>query len=213
MKRLRFWTVVLLLAGTAVLIYAHGDSDLIPAREPLAQLPAEIAGWTGTDLEIDQETLDVLGHGDFLSRSYTRQGQPAPIDLFIAYFATQRTGSTIHSPKNCLPASGWVFDATQYVDLRDVAGKDHRVGEYIISNGQAKEFVIYWYEAHGRSVASEYKAKIYLVIDAMRMNRSDGALVRVITPIGSDEVTADAKSRAENFTMQLAPLLKGFIPD
>jgi EpsI family protein len=87
------------------------------------------------------------------------------------------------------------------------------VGEYIISSGATKQFVIYWYQAHGRSVADEYMAKIYMVVDAIRMNRTDGALVRVITPISPGEDVSAAKNRAERFTMQLAPLLPRFIPD
>ncbi len=75
----------------------------------------------------------------------------------------------------------------------DANGKPHRVGEYIIANGDARQFVIYWYQAHGRSVANEYMAKIYMVVDAMRMNRTDGALVRVITPIASSEETCGRK--------------------
>jgi EpsI family protein len=97
--------------------------------------------------------------------------------------------------------------------LADVNGKPHRVGEYIITNGAARQFVIYWYQAHGRSVANEYAAKIYMVVDAMRLNRTDGALVRVITPIASNEDVAAARKRAEEFTMRLAPLLPRFIPD
>jgi EpsI family protein len=89
----------------------------------------------------------------------------------------------------------------------------HRVGEYIIANGDAKQFVIYWYQAHGRSVANEYMAKIYMVADAIRLNRTDGALVRVITPIASSEDVSAARNRAERFTVQLAPLLPRFIPD
>lgn len=212
MNRFRFWTVALLLAGAVAILYARPSRDRIPAREPLNQLPATIDGWASTDLGIDQETRDVLGDGDFLSRNYIREGQPAPIDLFIAYFPSQRTGSTIHSPKHCLPGAGWTFDSSRYVDLVDNAGKAHHVGEYIISNGQIKQFVIYWYEAHGRSEAREYWAKVYLVTDAMRMNRTDGALVRVITPILSDGGEAQAKDRAEGFARQLAPVLPRFIP-
>jgi EpsI family protein len=87
------------------------------------------------------------------------------------------------------------------------------VGEYIISNGDNRQYVIYWYQAHGRSVANEYLAKIYMVTDAMRLNRTDGALVRVITPIGPGEDTWAAKDRAEGFAAQLAPMLPRFIPD
>ena len=213
MKQSRFWVVIALLAGTALLLFARGSSDLIPASTPLAQVPDSIEGWTGSDVPINQETLDVLGAGDFLSRIYTQQGQWAQIGLFIGYFPTQRTGVTIHSPKNCLPGAGWVFESSQYVNLNDANGSPHRVGEYIIADGENRQFVIYWYQAHGRSVANEYMAKIYLVTDAMRLNRTDGALVRVITPIGSAETTSQAKARAEAFTAQLAPMLPRFIPD
>jgi len=202
-----------LLAGTALLLFARGNNDVIPVSEPLSMVPRTIAGWSGRDLVIDQDTLDVLGAGDFLSRIYTQGGGFEQIGLFIGYFPTQRTGVTIHSPRNCLPGAGWVFESSQYVNMTDAKGNSHRVGEYIISNGDSRQFVIYWYQAHGRSVANEYMAKIYLVADAMRLNRTDGALVRVITPISPKEDTAAARARAEAFAGQLAPELPRFIPD
>lgn len=213
MKSLRFWTAVMLLAGTALLLHTRPEADRNPPSEPLSQFPSTIGGWTGSDQQIDRETLDVLGAGDFLSRIYTEGSHSPQIGLFIGYFPTQRTGQTIHSPKNCLPGAGWVFESSNTVDLTDVSGQPHRVGEYIIANGDARQFVIYWYQAHGRSVANEYMAKIHLVADAIRMNRTDGALVRVITPIASSEGVSAARERAEAFTVQLAPLLPRFIPD
>jgi EpsI family protein len=213
MNNLRFWTAVLLLAGTALLLYTRSSTDRNPFSEPLAQLPGNIEGWRGTDQPIDQETLDVLGAGDFLSRIYSRDARTEPIGLFIGYFPTQRTGQSIHSPKHCLPGAGWVFESSNYVSLADANGKPHRVGEYIITNGAARQFVIYWYQAHGRSIANEYTAMIYMIADAMRMNRTDGALVRVITPIGSNEEVSAARERAEKFSMRLAPLLPRFIPN
>ena len=213
MKHLRFWTAALLLAGTALLLHTRGNADRNPPSEPLSQLPGVIAGSIGSDQPIDQETRDVLGSGDFLSRIYTRSPSTAPIGLFIGYFPTQRTGQTIHSPKHCLPGAGWVFESSEAVNLIDANGKPHRVGEYIISDGDKRQFVIYWYQAHGRSVANEYMAKIYMAVDAIRMNRTDGALVRTITPIASGEDVSDARKRAEAFTAQLAPLLPRFVPD
>jgi EpsI family protein len=213
MKNLRFLTVVLLLAATALLLHSRASTDVNPPSEPLSQLPSVLAGWVGSDQPIDQETRDVLGAGDFLSRIYTQSGQTAPIGLFIGYFPTQRTGQTIHSPKHCLPGAGWVFESSNYVNLTDVDGKTHRVGEYIIANGEMRQFVIYWYQAHGRSVANEYMAKIYMAADAMRMNRTDGALIRVITPVAPSENVAEARRRAEGFAMRLTPLLPRFIPD
>lgn len=213
MKSLRFWTVVVLLAGTALLITGRSRSEPNLAREPLSQLPNEMGGSEGIDQGIDSETLKVLGAGEFLSRVYVHNGHVPPISLFIAYFPTQRTGVGIHSPKHCLPGSGWVFESSQYVQLVDAEGKSHQAGEYIIANGTEKQFVIYWYEAHGRSVASEYSAMFHMISDSIRMNRSDGALVRVITPIGPDGDARISKLRAEAFVSHLAPILPRFIPD
>lgn len=210
---LRLCTVALLLGGTALILRARGNADFIPKSEPLADVPEAIGGWQGTDTPIDEEALHVLGEGEFLSRVYSRVGQAKPIGLFIGYFPTQRTGSTMHSPKNCLPGSGWIFESSQYVNLSDTTGKQHRVGEYLVANGSDRSFVIYWYQAHGRSIANEYRAKIYMVADALRMNRTDGALVRVITPLDSGESMRTAQARAERFTEQLMPSLPRFIPD
>ena len=211
MKNPRFWVVAILLAATALLLFKRESFELIPTSEPLSQVPRQLDSRTAMDVPIDQETLDVLGAGDFMSRLYVGDGPP--VGLFIGYFPSQRTGVTIHSPKHCLPGAGWAFESSQYVDLKDVDGKSHRVGEYIISNGESRQFVIYWYQAHGRSVANEYMAKVYMVADAMRMNRTDGALVRVITQIDAQDGLAGAKARAEQFTAQLAPMLPRFIPN
>ena len=213
MKGPHFWAVVALLAGTSLLLFAHGNADLVPASVPLAQMPHLIGGWSGSDMQIDQETLNILGKGDFLSRVYTQQQQSNMIGLFIGYFPTQRTGVVIHSPKNCLPGAGWAFESSNYVDLNDSEGKPHQVGEYIVADGDNRQFVIYWYQAHGRSIANEYLAKIFMVTDAMRTNRTDGALIRVTTPISPIEGASPARARVEAFTAQLAPLLPRFIPD
>ena len=213
MKNLRFWTAVLMLSATMLLLRTRGNADRNPPSDPLSQFPVSINGWTGTDLPIDPAALEVLGAGDFLSRVYSHTPRTVPVTLFIGYFPTQRTGQTIHSPRHCLPGAGWTFESSSYLDLADVNGKPHRVGEYVIVNGESRQFVIYWYQAHGRSVANEYMAKVYMVADAMRMNRTDGALVRVITPIEPSEGVETARARAETFTAQLAPMLSRFIPD
>ena len=213
MKSPRFWTAVVMLAATALLLHTRGSTDLIPVSEPLSEVPRVITGWTGSDQAIDQDSLDLLGAGNFLSRVYTQGGQSQAIGLFIAYYPTQRTNDTMHSPKHCLPGAGWYFESSQYVDLKDANAVPHRVGEYIISNGDYRQFVIYWYQEHGRSIPNEYLARMYLVTDAMRTNRTDGGLVRVITPIESGEGTSAAKARAEAFTAQLVPMVPRFIPN
>ena len=119
----------------------------------------------------------------------------------------------MHSPQNCLPGAGWTFDSQRYTSFQDINGKQYKVGEYVISNGDIKQFVIYWYQAHGRSIPNEYKAKLYMVADAIRTNRTDGALVRVITQVLPWESLDSARDRATQFTQQMAPNLPRFIPD
>lgn len=228
MKSPKYWTVIVLLCAAFFILNHRGDADNVPNSVPLNQMPETIGSWTGRDIPLDSDTLAVLGKGDFLNRVYL-SSNPAdqqtsnplanndsgslPISLFIGYFPTQRTGQTIHSPQHCLPGAGWSFDSEKYADIKDINGKNYNVGEYVISNGEMKQFVIYWYQAHGRSIPNEYKAKAYMVADAIRMNRTDGALVRVITPILPTETLASAKARAIRFTGQMVPFLPKFIPD
>jgi len=218
---------MVLLIATAFVLESRGDTDRVPPSEPLSHMPETFGTWTARDFPLDDATLDVLGKGDFLNRVYRTgptagvgQGSPLsslaaqpPISLFIGYFATQRTGQTMHSPQHCLPGAGWTFDSQKYVNIKDVNGKNYKVGEYVISNGETRQFVIYWYQAHGRSVPNEYVAKLYMVTDAIRTNRTDGALVRVITPVMPDEPLEAAEDRATHFTQQMAPYLPRFIPN
>ena len=223
MRSPRFWVVVVLLSSTLFVLASRGDADRIPPSQPLSLMPERFGNWSAQDVPLTDDTLEVLGKGDFLNRVYTNQPSAEdtstvrpehvpPISLFIGYFASQRTGQTMHSPQNCLPGAGWTFDSQKYADIQDINGKNYKVGEYLISNGDTKQFVIYWYQAHGRSIPNEYMAKGYMVADAIRMNRTDGALVRVITPILPSESIDAARARAINFTQQMAPNLPRFIP-
>jgi EpsI family protein len=212
-KDIRFLIAVIILLSVGWLVFRRGDSDVVVSCEPLSSFPALIDGRTGIDQAIDPETLEVLGSGEFLERVYSASDAHEPVTLFVAYFPSQRTGTTIHSPKNCLPGAGWSFLSSQRASLKDPSGKFHSVGEYVIAHSQQKQFVIYWYQAHGRSVADEYSARMYLILDAFRTSRTDGALIRIATPIGITEETAIARLRAEEFAAQLLPKLSSFIPD
>lgn len=209
----RYFSVVILLCSTVVLLHAHDAGATLPSRQPLSYLPHVIDGLDSSDSAIDQSALDILGSGEFLSRVYGKPGSADSIDLFIGYFPSQRTSTTIHSPLHCLPGAGWSFLSSSHVEIKDSRGKPHRVGEYVIDSGDSKAFVIYWYYAHGRSVASEYLAKYYLLADAIRTNRTDGSLIRVITPIGPGGGIGMARARAESFTRQLFPMLPTYIPN
>ncbi len=210
---LRFLCAAALLVSVGLFLHARSGPEHLPPRKEIAELPKQIGDWKGQDVDIPANFLDTLGPGDFLSRVYYNlRGRP-PIDLFLAYFPSQRTGDTIHSPKNCIPGAGWTpLEATRMALARP-GGSGITVNRYIIGKGLDRLVVLYWYQAHGRAVASEYWAKFYLVADAIRMNRTDGGLIRVITPVASGESLASAQNRAVEFAQQVLPSLHTYIPE
>ena len=215
MKSPRYLAVVVLMLLALAALYRRGDVDRVPASLALSRFPNTIGAWTGTDMPIEQETLDVLGKGDFLNRTYRLPAADGsvPVGLFIGYFATQRSGQSIHSPQHCLPGAGWSFEQSGETDVVGTDGKTSRVGDYLITDGTNKAEVLYWYQAHGRAIANDYKAKLYMLTDSIRYERSDAALVRVVAPIRKGESQADAHRRVVKFTQQLTPLLPPFIPN
>ncbi len=208
----RITVVSVLLLATVLLVRGRAYVENIPVSADPATFPREIGAWHGRDLAIEESVLESLGPGKFLSRLYT-QPQLPPVDLFVAYFPSQRAGDTIHSPKHCLPGAGWTFTESGTARLHPVDGAPPiTVGRYLLSNGDARLVVLYWYQAHGRAVVSEYWAKYYLVADAIRLNRTDGALVRVMTPLEPGERVTQAEHRAKAFAENMVPYLPALIP-
>ncbi len=220
MKSPKFWILIVLLLAATVVLRVRGDVDRVPVSEPLSQMPETLGPWTGTDVPLEADVLQVLGKGVFLNRTYKAEGAAAgngvdgiPIGLFIGYFPTQRTGQAIHSPQHCLPGAGWVFETSGVTDLKGDNGHKIQVGEYVISDGTVKAEVLYWYRSHGRSIADDYKAKMYTLLDSIRYSRTDAALVRIVTPIVPNESREQAHRRAVAFAEQMNPLLPAFIPN
>jgi EpsI family protein len=209
---MRFLTAVMLIAGAAIFLHSRSRGEVFPPRPALKDFPVQLHGWAGSDIPIDQETLDVLGHGDFLHRFYRNESQNPDVDLFIAYFPSQRAGDTIHSPKNCLPGSGWSPIESQHSSLSLPGHAPFPVNRYVIGQGDQRRLVLYWYWAHDRGVASEYWAKYYLVADSIRMNRSDGSLVRITTPMFPSESAEQAERRLLPFASEVFPQLQTYIP-
>ncbi|MCL4522849.1 MAG: EpsI family protein [Acidobacteria bacterium] len=209
MNMLRFAVVVILLAGTAVLLRARDRAESLPPHQAVQEFPKEIGAWLGEDVPLQPEVKQILGDGDFLVRFYRSPGQPY-VDFFLAYFPTQRTGSTIHSPQNCLPGSGWIPTDLKRIEL--LGSEKAVVNRYVIAKGLDRQLVLYWYQSNGRIVASEYWAKFFLVADSVRRNRSDGALVRIVTPVARDENIESAEQRALDFARQALPHLDRFVP-
>jgi len=207
----RFLIVAALLAGTAGLLQARRKMELIPKREPVSSFPIQLGSWRGQDQRISDDVLAILGPGDFVSRIYTQAGQPF-VGFFLAYFPSQQAGDTIHSPKNCLPGSGWMPVESAQIVIAGNNGRFVQANRYIIQKGIDRQLVVYWYQAHGRAVASEYWSRFYLVADAIRLNRTDGALIRIITPIQEGEAWEIAQQRAVSFAQQVLPSLDNYVP-
>jgi len=209
----RFAFAVILIALTAILLQARGRTEIIPNRLPLSSFPAQLGNWNSTEIELDKKTLEVLGAGDFLERVYQHQDEKLPaVDLFLAYFPSQRTGDTIHSPQHCLPGAGWNPEENNRVTLSLPGHGPFPANRYVIAKAGARKLVLYWYWAHDRGVASEYWAKYYLVADSIRMNRSDGALVRITTDMFRGETPDAAQQRVLPFASAVSPLLDDYIP-
>jgi EpsI family protein len=209
----RFALAVALIAFTAIFLQARSRSEVIPQRLPLSSFPAQLANWDSTEIVQDKQTLEVLGPGDFMERVYQDPNAKLPyVDLFLAYFPSQRAGETPHSPQHCLPGAGWNPDENVRVTLSLPGHAPFPANRYVISKGDQRRLVLYWFWAHDRGVASEYWAKFYLVKDAIGMNRSDGSLVRFVTPLLPGESPDAAQQRILPFTSSVVPMLDSYIP-
>ena len=208
----RFLSVAALMLAVGVFLQARGRLERIPERQELADLPQRVGEWAGRDRPIQPEVRQVLGNGDFLARIYSRSPEEPFIELFVAYFPTQRTGSTIHSPQNCLPGAGWIPLESGRIQISAPGEQPVAVNRYLMGRGLDRMLILYWYQAHSRIVASEYWAKFYLVADSIRMNRSDGALVRLTTPLAPGEDPQAGERRLLEFARSIGPTLDAYIP-
>jgi EpsI family protein len=210
---LRFAVVCLLLTGTALFLRSRGAQEVFPPRQQLSSFPHELGPWRGTDVALSKGVLDILGDGDFLSRVYQdRLKTETYVGLFMAYFPSQRMGSTIHSPRNCLPGSGWAQLESSRIRISLPGYGSIPANRSVVAKGAERQLVLYWYWAHDRAVASEYWAKFYLIADSVRLNRSDGSLIRLTTPVASDEAPDSAEQRLLSFAGEVVPLIKDYAP-
>jgi exosortase D (VPLPA-CTERM-specific) len=211
----RFGIVAVPMLVAAIGLQAHSSSEITPPHDALSSLPSHIDGWTGTDEPLDQQTLDILGPGEFLVRDYENASQPESqpwINLYVAYFKSQRAGDTIHSPNHCLPGAGWIPISREVIELTRPDGSPMPVNRYVVTKSGERQLVLYWFQAHGRTVASEWSAKYYLISDSIRMNRSDGGMVRLMTPMLHGESREDAQMRMMKLGSQFLPMLDNYIP-
>jgi EpsI family protein len=202
--------VVLALLGAAGLVSVRAASvEAAVPRQSLASLPLALGGWQGREAApLADDVLGQLGVDDYVNRQYMRQGS-LPIGLYVGYYASQRQGDTIHSPQNCLPGAGWSPVETRVIQLRGPRG-DVPVNHFVIQKGLDRQVVLYWYQGRGRVTANEYANKALLMLDAARLHRTNGGLVRIIAPAASDAQRATAV--VSDFATLLLTRLDGYLP-
>jgi EpsI family protein len=188
----------LLLAGTlaASKLMAHRKSEML--AQPLATIAPNIAGFSGADNPaLDEPTMHALNPSSYLSRTYSNGNLLA--DLFIAFYAQQRAGESMHSPKHCLPGSGWEIWNYDTMEI-PAAGKVYTVNKYSISRESERRLVLYWYQSRDRIIASEYLGKLLLARDTLLQNATAASIVRLILP---DQ--PDMPDTARKFASELIP--------
>jgi EpsI family protein len=207
----RILALALLLQAVAFYAVASRE-ELTPPAPMLSEFPRVSSGWTvEREHPIEKEVQDVLKADETLNRVYVNSSRTASASLFIAYFKTQRFGQAPHSPKNCLPGSGWLPTEDSKIPVT-APGRETPVvvNKYVIERGDQKSLVLYWYQSHNRVIAGELAAKFWLVADAVRHRRSDTALVRVIVQVTKD--TASAEATALEFVRATYPDIAQRLP-
>jgi EpsI family protein len=195
--------VTALLLAQAAVLYSSVRPEKIPDSPPLSSLPLTLGSWKFAEEEVvDDETKDVLKADDLLYRAYEHPSTGFVPTLFVAAFRSQRNGKAPHSPKNCLPGAGWTQLSSDDYSI-DVGGaRPIVVNRYVVQHGDERSLVLYWYQSRDRVVASEYRAKFWVMADAIRLNRTDTALVRVVVPIVNgdpDQATRAGVSFVQSF--------------
>lgn len=204
--------VLVMLATTATATRAINFREQLPLVKHLAEFPMTIGEWRGQTSPLEQKYLDALKLSDYLQADYVN-GQGRAVSLYVAYNESQRKGQSSHSPATCLPGSGWIFNESGLVSVPvGPAGAMAEVKKAFMEKNGAKMLVYYWFPQRGRVLTNLFQLKWYTFVDALTKQRTDGALVRLITTVYDREQPADAEARLQEFVRQVGPQLNNFLP-
>jgi len=206
---------VVIVSLAAVAWYATPARPAIdPVRDPLVLFPMEVGDWRGDRSLIEPEIEQVLGADDYLVANYRAPGAGASVNLFVAYYRSQTEGSGIHSPEVCLPTGGW--EVSRWTPTNTGVASGGRpplsVNRAVIQRGLSRQLVYYWFEQRGRQITGDYAAKMYTLWDSITRSRTDGALVRLVTPISPGEGANAADERLRAFLGLIMPELQAYVP-
>jgi EpsI family protein len=211
------WPVAAVLGVGAVLSTVGVRAQrTMPLRASLtASVPANVDGYQSRDIVLSKEEADVAGFSDYLVRIYeppdTTGLRARYFTVLVGYYDRQTRGKTIHSPKNCLPGSGWEPLTSQVASI-PTAGGPVSVNRYLLQKGRQQALVLYWYQGRGRVASNEYRVKLDLLRDAALRRRSDEALVRIVVPIRPGVTEAGAFEQASRIAQQLVPNVYTALP-
>ena len=205
----RLGVTAAVLLGAFILLHSVSHGEPIVPHQPLHDLSYSLGKWSGQESPLSERIVQAVSVSDYTNRFYFAGGL-APVQLYVGYYGSQKSGDTIHSPKNCLPGAGWDPVHSGFTTISVAGGRKIVVNDYVIQQDQNRQLVFYWYQGRGRVVASEYAGKFWMVADAISRNRTDGALVRLVTPINDSE--ASARARLVGFAQDLFPQLDEIIP-
>jgi len=188
--------------------------EKIPIKKSLAQFPLHMGEWTGSRKIMEQAFVDTLDLSDYAIVDY-KNAQGKNVNFYIAYYESQRKGESIHTPATCLPGGGWIFKQAGAVTV-PLPGHNQdfmRVNRAFMHKSGYRQLSYYWFPQRGRILTNAYQLKIFAFWDALTKHRTDGALVRLITPVYENEDLKEADERLEGFTKEIVPLLSQFIPE
>lgn len=203
-------TILLIAQGSLFYGLSRGEPDVV--ARPLSAFPNGIEGWRMLrETALDEDVKAMLRADDYLTRDYVGPEGPV-VNLFVASFKSQRAGQTPHSPKNCLPGSGWVWSVSDVIPV-SIAHRAAPIGinRYIVSKGDEKAVVQYWYQSRDRVVAGEFHAAAFTAWDALRYNHTDTALVRVVVPVTGNQEEPATRAGVE-FVQTIFSTLRSFFP-
>jgi len=209
----QFLVAVILLSATLALSQGIEFREKIPIQKSFERFPLTVGRWSGRQQSMEQKFVDTLDLSDYAIIDY-QDGQGRGVNFYVAYYESQRKGESIHSPATCLPGSGWIFseagEATIPVPSNE--GRAMRVNRAFMQKAGYKQLSYYWFPQRGRILTNAYQLKIFAFWDALTKQRTDGALVRVITPVYEFEELKDAEARLQAFTREIVPVLDDYIP-
>jgi EpsI family protein len=207
-KMSRFIVVYVLLGITALYIFTHSDIA-VPMNRPFAEFPTQLGGWRMTSQqEFSENVLNVLKPADYLSRQYAAP-DGRQVSLYLGYHSGGKDSGSIHSPKHCLPGSGW-YEVSTEKTVADAGGTKINLVRSIYQKGESREMFLYWFQVRDKSLDDEYRLKLAEIMNSVTSRRRDSTFVRISVPFETDQAKAEVLGR--QFIQDFQPVIRKFLP-